>query len=335
MATKKEKLIFYLGMSISLIFVVYAAIKMDFGKAWEVILSANALWFIPIVGMTILSFYLRAMRWWYILEPSKRIPIIDIFSALCIGFMANMLLPMRAGELIRAYIISKKERIVLSSVFGTIVLERIFDLLAMIVILIIVIFFAAPENISPDVWASLKKGGMTVTAIFIVAITFMVTLVHNYSRVDSFLQRFYRMLPERLGQKIESIVISFRDGLGALEKGSHVFAIIFYNALVWLAIISTNFFFLPMFDINASLEITLVLSLFIIFGVMVPSSPGFVGPLHAGIVIALGLYGIDTDRALGIAIVIHMTIFVQMVAQGIFFLWYSGLSFASIRQTSE
>lgn len=335
MAKRKETVVFYIGIGISLILVAYAAVKMDFGRALEVVLSANAIWLLPIAIINLTTFYFRALRWWYILEPSKKIPVIDIYSALSIGFMANMVLPMRTGELVRAYVISKKEQVGLSNVLGTIVLERMFDLLATIMLLIIVVLFAAPANISPDVWVSLKKGGMAISIAFILAMTFVIMLVHNYDRVNFILKKFYALLPGGLGEKIESLVSSFRDGLRALEEGRHVFAIIFHNTLVWITIVLMYLLFLPMFNIGFSLEIAAVLTLFIVFGVMVPSTPGFVGPLHAGIVIALGLYGVGFDEALGIAIVIHIVTFILLVGQGIFFLWYSGLSFSIIRQTKE
>ncbi len=335
MAVKKETVVLYLGIGISLLFVAYAAVKMDFRKALEVILSANPLWLIPIAVINFVTFYLRALRWWYILAPTKKIPVIDILSALCIGFMANMILPMRTGELIRAYLISKKEQIGLSSVFGTVVLERVYDLLATIVLLIIVVFFASPANVSPEVWAFLKKGGITISAAFIVAMVFMVMLVHNYTKVNSILQVFYGFLPKGAAEKTESLVSAFRDGLRSLEEGRHIIAITLYTALLWIIIVLINSLFLPMFNLGFSLEMAVVLSLFIVFGVMVPSSPGFVGPLHAGIVIALGLYGVEFDEALGIAIVIHIVIFIMLVAQGFFFLWYSKLSFSKIRQTTE
>ncbi len=335
MAVKKQTVVLYLGIGISLVFVAYAAVKMDFNKAFEVILSADPLWLIPIVVLNFVTFYLRALRWWYILAPTRKIPVIDILSALCIGFMANMILPMRAGELIRAYLISQKERIDLSNVLGTVVLERVYDLLATIVLLIFVVFFANPTNVSPEIWASLKKGGVTIGVAFAVAITFMVMLVHNYTKVNSFMQVLYGMLPKGAAEKTEGLVSAFRDGLRSLEEGRHIIAITLYTAFLWIIIVLVNFLFLPMFNLTLSLEIAAVLSLFIIFGVMVPSSPGFVGPLHAGIVIALGLYGVDFDEALGIAIVIHIVIFIMLVAQGFFFLWYSGLSFSKIRQTAE
>jgi len=335
MAVKKETVFLYLGIGISLLFVAYAAVKMDFRRALEVILSANALWLIPIVLLTLFAFYLRALRWWYILASTKKIPVVDVLSALCIGFMANMLLPMRTGELIRTYLVSRKEQIGLSNVFGTVVLERVYDLLATIVLFIIVMFFASPANVSPEVWASLKKGGITLSAAFIIAVTFMVMLVHNYTKVNSILQVFYGVFPKGIAKKTESLVSAFRDGLRALEEGRHIIAITFYTASIWIVTIFTNLLFLPMFNLGFSPEIAVVLSLFIVFGVMVPSSPGFIGPLHAGIVIALGLYGVDFDEALGIAIVIHIVIFVQLVAQGFFFLWYSKLSFSKIRQTTQ
>ena len=246
MAVKKERVVLYLGIGISLVFVAYAAVKMDFRRALEVILSANPIYLIPIVLLTFLTFYLRALRWWYILASTKKIPVIDILSALCIGFMANMLLPMRTGEVIRAYIISKKERIALSNVFGTVVLERVFDLLATIVLFIIVMFFANPVNVSPEVWASLKEGGVTISAAFIIVMTFMVMLVHNYTKVNSFMQMFYGMLPKGAAEKIENLLSAFRDGLRALEEGRHLIAIVFYTALLWFTIVLTNLFFLPM-----------------------------------------------------------------------------------------
>ena len=335
MTVKKETLLFYSGIGVSLLFVAYAAFNMDFKKALVTILSTNPLWLIPIVVTNFFSFYLRALRWWYILAPTKKIPIIEILSALCIGFMANMLLPMRAGELIRAYVVSKKEQIGLSNVLGTIVLERVFDLLATIVLLIFVMFFAHPDNVSPGVWASLKKGGISISVAFAVAMLFMVMLVHNYTKVHSLLRLFYGLLPSGAAKKAESLVITFRGGLMALEEGSHIIAITFYTALIWIVIVLINLMFLPMLNLEVSLEVGAVLSLFIVFGVMVPSSPGFVGPLHAGIVIALGLYGIEFDEALGIAIVIHIVIFVMNVSQGVFFLWYSKLSFSQIRKTTQ
>lgn len=335
MAKKKEVMIYYVGIGISLIFVIYAAVKMDFAKALEVILSANAIWLLPLIAINFVTFYFRALRWRYILQPSKEIPVLDIYSALCIGFMANMILPMRAGELIRAYLISKKEKISLSNVFGTIVLERMLDLFATIVLLIIVIFVASPPNISTEVWVSLKKGGITISVIFILAAMFLVTLVHNYTKVNSFLYYSYRVFPTGIAKKIENLMSSFRDGLKTLEEGRHIFVITIYNFFVWVTIVIMNFAFLAMFNIDASLEMTFVLSLFIVFGVMVPSSPGFVGPLHAGIIIALGLYGIQFDEALGIAIVIQLVIFFLLVIPGLFFLWHSGLSLSKIRQTAD
>lgn len=335
MVKKKEAVIYYAGIGISLLFVIYAAVKMDFTKALEVILSANVIWLLPITVLNFVTFYFRALRWRYILQRSKEIPVLDIYSALCIGFMANMILPMRAGELIRAYLVSKKEKIKLSNVFGTIVLERMLDLFATIVLLVIVLFAASPPNISAEVWVSLKKGGVTITVLFVLAAIFLVTLVHNYTKVSSFMNYFFRFFSTGVSEKIENLLGSFRDGLKTLEEGKHIFAASIYNIFVWFTIIAMNFASLSMFNVDVSLEMTLVLSLFIVFGVMVPSSPGFVGPLHAGIIIALGLYGIQFDEALGIAIVIHLVIFFLLVIPGFFFLWYSGLSLSKIRQTAD
>ncbi|GMT42509.1 MAG: membrane protein [bacterium] len=330
MSLKKNSISFYIGMGVSLSFILYAVTKMDLQKALNVIWSVNPLWLIPIFAMQVLTFYFRALRWRCILEPLKRIKITSLMSALYIGVMGNMVFPMRIGEIMRAYLISKKERISVSGTFATIMLERCFDFLAMFVILILVLVFANPVSISGDIWRDLKFAGAFVVSGLIISFTIFYMMAGGDNILNRVLYWLLGLLPQKATDKLTGIFESFRNGFQALNKGGHVLAIFLYNAGVWVCITTVYCLFLPMFGMDWSLEISSVMTLFVIFGVMVPSSPGWIGPYHAAVIFALSLYGVDSGKALGMAVLIHLTGFTFTVIIGIICLYREKVSLREI-----
>lgn len=117
----------WLGIGISVLFLFLAFRKVNLHELKKALESANYIYLIPAILLTILSLWIRAFRWQYILQPVREIRVSSLFSATMIGFMANNLLPVRLGEFVRAYTIGEKERISKSSSLATIVVERIFD----------------------------------------------------------------------------------------------------------------------------------------------------------------------------------------------------------------
>jgi hypothetical protein len=326
---------FWTGIAVSLLFVAYAVANMDLRKAASVMLKVEPLWLLPIFVVNLIVFYFRALRWWYILEPTKRVTVLSLFSGHFIGGFANMILPMRIGELVRAYYIAKKARITTSSAIATIVVERGFDVLALLILTLLVMMFADPRSIPPDTWQDIKAGGSVMVVILLAAFTVMYFIAGEKSRISAGLSRLIRKLPDHAADRAAGMYESFRGGLGVLKKGGHLFAIMAFNATAWLFMIAFHFLFLPMFGLEYSLEMAAVLTLFIIFGVSVPSSPGYIGPFHAGVVLALGFYGVDADSALGMAVIIHLTSFVYVSMAGLFFLWREKLSFSEMRHSAD
>ena len=335
MHSKKGKLMFWAGLAVSLLFVGYAVAEMDLRKAFSVIATVDPKWFLPIAALHLLVFYFRALRWWYIVEPTKRVAVQSLFSALSIGFMGNMIFPMRIGEIIRAYVIARKEKIDVSSAVGTIVVERGFDMFGLLVILALVIVFANPVAIPADTWQDLRTGGIVLLTLLVGMFAVLFLMAGEGGTVNRLFLRLAGLAPDNIARKITELFDSFRSGLQALKKGHHVSAILFHNTMVWIGIFFFNYLFLPMFDLGWSLEMALVVSLFIVFGVAVPSSPGFIGPFHAGIVLALGFYGVDADSALGVAIVLHLTAFIYTVVMGLFFLWREKMSIGELKHSVE
>ncbi len=332
---KKVSYSFYIGMAISFVFVVYAVTQMDLQKALRAMLKVNPAWIVPFIAASFFSFYFRALRWWYIIEPTKKIPGKSLFSALAIGFMGNMIFPMRLGEFIRAYVIAKKERISASSAFATIVIERVFDVLATLVLLLIVMLIASPQQITPDTWEKLKGVGAVFAAIMILAFAAFYFLAAGDNALNRWVLKLINFLPENAAHKGAELFESFCRGLQVITKGGHIIATLGYTVVVWGTIVASYLFFLPMFGLPISVEMACVVTLFIIFGVAVPSSPGFVGPFHAAVVLALGFYGVDAGEALGMAIVLHLLIFTYTVLQGLIILWSEKMTLSEISHSAD
>ena len=133
----------FFSVLISTLFLILAFNRVNLYELKDTLETANYIYLIPAVLLTILSLWIRAVRWGYLLQPVKKININSLFSATAIGLMANNLLPARLGEFVRAYVIGKKELISKSASFATIVVERIFDGLTILLFFNVVAIFYA------------------------------------------------------------------------------------------------------------------------------------------------------------------------------------------------
>ena len=115
----------YLGIGISVIFVWMALNGLDLKGVWEVIKSANYIWLLPSVGVYFIGVWVRTWRWDYLLRPLKKIPVKNLFPVVVIGYMGNNVYPFRAGELLRSYVLYRREGVKISASLATVVIERV------------------------------------------------------------------------------------------------------------------------------------------------------------------------------------------------------------------
>ena len=131
---------FWLGIAVSAAFLLWALQGLDLKQVWEDLQHGNYLWLIPSVAVYFLAVLVRTWRWDYLLRPLKRIAIRRLFPVVVIGYMGNNIFPFRIGELLRAYVLKRNEDVSISSSLATIVVERIFDGLTMLLF----VFVALP-----------------------------------------------------------------------------------------------------------------------------------------------------------------------------------------------
>lgn len=321
---------FWIGIIISLVFLYLFLRKVEFHELWISLKGVNFLYIIPIIMLMPVMFLVRAERWRCLLIPVRNIGIPSLFSATVIGFAANNILPARIGEIVRAYVIGRKENISKSSALATIIVERFFD--GLMVILFILLIIAFPPFREVDIMERLKGAAFLLSGIFIGGVIAMIFLRYNTTVALKWARLIFSPLPHRFSEKLLGILNSFVEGLGIIGKGWHIFLIFIYSLIIWLLAVLVAYILLPAFSLKGlPIMAAIFIQVAIAFGVAVPSAPGYVGTFHFACAAGLGLLGVDSNTARSFAIVMWAVSIIPVTVLGLFFLWRDNLSLREIK----
>lgn len=332
---KKSSLTFYLGTAVSLAFLGWAVAKLDFARAFETIMRLNPLWLLPYLIVHLVSVWLRAARLRFITEPVAKASMRTLIASICIGFMGNMIFPLRIGELVRVYVVAKKERVSRSGVLATIVVERIFDIFATAVLVVAAVFFAAPQMVDATVWRNVEWVAAVFGAVSLGGGVMVFLVANEEGFAPRWLNQIIRTLPAAMAARMEGLLVSFRQGLQVMRNGKHFGLVILYTAALFFAAAVASYLTLPLFGISGGSELALVLCVFTLVGVTVPSAPGAIGTFHASVILALTLYGVDANKALGVAIFVHFFMFAFFIGTGGWYAWRDKMTLAELRHSAD
>lgn len=321
-------------MAVSLAFLGWAVAKLDFAQAFETIMRLNPLWLVPYLIVQLVSVWLRAVRLRFITEPVAKASMRTLIASICIGFMGNMIFPLRIGELVRVYVVAKKERVSRSGVLATIVVERIFDIFATAMLVVAAVFFATPQAVDAGVWRNVEQVAAVFGAVSLVAGVMVFLIASEEGFALRWMNRIIRALPAA-AEKVEGLLASFRQGLQVMRHERHFWLTVLYTAALFTAAIASSYLVLPLFGIPAGFELALTLCVFTLAGVAVPSAPGAVGTFHAGVIFALTLYGVDANKALGVAIFMHLFMFTFFLIAGGWYVWRDKMTLAELRHSAD
>ncbi|GAK60353.1 hypothetical protein U27_00244 [Candidatus Vecturithrix granuli] len=338
------KLKFWIGMLISIGCLYFVFRNIDIVKLLETLHSVNYLYLLFAMALQLSTIWLRAERWKYLLAPIKPLTFHHLVPATMIGFMANNLLPARAGEFIRAYVIGKKEHISKTSSFATIILERVCDMITMLGFLLLVVLFirfpqtsyagASASFLSPDL---LKKAG-GLSALIVLGILVVLVLLKEFpQKTTAIARRLLQPLPQSISHNALKLLESFRTGLQVLKTGRHLLFLIFWSLMIWGMAVVTGWVILHAFALNLSFMAAMLMTVTTSFSVAIPSSPGYIGPFHAAISAGVLFFVPDMDKSVvaGIAIVFHLVCIVPITLAGLYYLWKENLSFAEIQHVDK
>lgn len=332
MGLNGNKLRLILGCLIGAVFLYIAFRNVDFSQMAEAFGRANYWYLLVVMVVIFFSHYLRVLRWRVLLDPIKRVDIGSLFTSLIIGYMANVVTPAHLGEILRAYVLGKKRGVSASSALATIVVERILDIFALLAIMVLAILVYPFPG-----WV--KHAGYIMLAGTLALFLFLILLKTSYSRVRGPLDVLIRPLPAHVREKLWELLERFVAGIVPLRSRADYGIVVVLSILIWACYGLIFHLSLQAFDFYHLYQLPWLTSLILLvittIGVVVPSSPGYVGTYHYLCQISLALFGVPGGPALSFAAAVHAVSFIPVLIAGLILSYYEGLGFLKPTSTLQ
>jgi len=311
------------------------------GIAWsalgQALRTARPLPLLGLVLVTIGVYSVRAWRWGDLLAPLGRVGYADLFSATMVGFASGLLVP-RAGELLRPWLVSRRHPIPTSAGFATIIIERLVDLITVLVLFALYLFVlpTPAAQVEGPLTQLLKVGGAVTGAAAVAVLAFLLALHANATRVVGFVERLLARAPRWLAEPLGRILHAFSAGLAVLRApAAHLAKVGLQSLLVWLLIALGFHLNHIAFRIDLPFHATFLLIAFLVVGVAIPT-PGMVGGFHAFYLLALSeVYGIDRATAAAAGIAAHALTNLPVLVFGLALLGREGLSLGRVAEVTR
>ncbi len=312
---------------------------LDFAAVGRAIRAAHVGWLLGAVAANLVATPLfRSWRWGLFLKRAGRPSAFDLNSATSIGFAASTLLPARAGEIVRPVALARRAGLPVAPCLASIALERLIDLVVCVLLFVVYAVGWAPQNMggeAADRFALLRHIALVFGAGTLAGLAVLAFLAAKPERTDRFVKPLLGPLPEKIGARIEAILLSFLDGLGALGTAKDVAVVAASSVALWALIASQVWMTLLAFDVAVPYPVSFFVLAWAILGLAIPT-PGGVGGYHTAVAYALtAFYGISRDRAAAFALVSHALSFVPITLLGLVFLLAGGLSLKTLREEGE
>ena len=226
---------FWLGVMISIVFIWLALRGLHLEDFWDAVKQANYIWLLPGIGVYFIGVWVRAWRWHYLLGPIKKIPTATMFPITTIGYMGNNIYPARAGEVLRAVILKRREGVSVSASLATIIVERIFDGVVMLAFVFVNLPELARLTGASGFVGNIQQVALIGTGVFLgalVAFLLAAMFPHFTAKVGVWL--FSHLLPRRLHERIINLMTKFLGGLASLRSPFNVLMVFFTSVIIWL-----------------------------------------------------------------------------------------------------
>ncbi len=322
---------FWIGTGISLFFLYILFRKISINELLNAFAAMDYRYLPPAIAATFFGYYMRAVRWKYLLLPLKRTAMKNLFPSTIIGYMANNLLPARLGELIRAYVLGEKEQMEKSSVFATLVLDRLFDGFTVLVLLLLTLFLLKLPAGMAEAQKSLQYGGYITLAFYLLVILVLAVLKIYTTRAISMLGLVLKPLPERIGRKILPLASSFVEGIRLSSRPWDIAVLLSTSVVMWALSVWTVDLTLRAFNIALPVTAAMFILILLVFAVMVPASPGYVGTYHAACVYGLMAFNLPKEEALSVALTVHAINFFPVTLLGLYYVMKDRISLRDVK----
>ncbi|MDR3581459.1 MAG: lysylphosphatidylglycerol synthase transmembrane domain-containing protein [Oryzomonas sp.] len=326
---------FWLGIGISVFFMAMLFRKIDFHQLAAALRMVDYRYIALAVVFTFISYFLRAVRWRYLLISEKSISLAVLYPATIIGYMANNLLPARLGEFVRAYVLARREGLETPAVFASLVIDRLFDGFTVLVILLVTLFTLQLPGDMADAETALRAGGVVMFLLYCGVLIFLYLLKRQTMRTLNLVEWLLKPFPQRVAGRLIPLLGSFITGIRLSRRSGHLLAILGSSFLIWTFAVLPVDMTLRGFGIHLPITASMFILVLLVFAVMVPASPGFIGTYHYACYKGLSAFGIADATSVSIALIIHGTAFFPVIIAGFYHLWSGKLNLRNLSASKE
>jgi uncharacterized protein (TIRG00374 family) len=327
---------FWLGLIISGVLLYFALRGLELNLVWTTLEHAQYLWLIPGVAVYFVAVWVRAWRWHYLVRPVKNVPTREMFPIVAIGYMGNNIYPARAGELLRAVVLKRKDGVSISASLATIFVERIFDGVVMLGF----VFFNLPElaRLTSDSGfvgniqtLALWGAGIFLAALLIFLLAAM--FPRPVTRLGGAI--IERVLPTKWRENAHGLLDRFLEGLAALRSPQEALMVFFTSVIIWLLETTKYWLVMHAFPFQVSFFALMLMNGIVNLATTIPSAPGYIGTFDAPGIALLKAYGVSGELAAGYTLVLHAALWLPITLLGAYYFTREGLSWSKVSAESR
>ncbi len=306
------------GIAVSGVSLVLLLWNIEWDRFWGALEGANYWWLIPAVATVGVDVWIKVLKWEMLLLPAGKMSRVNLLYSMAVGYLVNSVLPGRLGELARTYMLARMERVSAVAVLSTVALDRILDVVGVSLLLAVVL----PTTDLPS-WVA--ESGLLVGAGGVTLLALCILLA--YPRWRSLFLRLLSRSPRFPGKVLlEKWAEALCLGMEGLKGAGPLLRVAAATAAIWLVTVLTAYFTQLAFHIQAPIWAAALVVAITNLGMVVPSSPGYVGVYHYLVVLALSAFAVERELALGFAVVFHLAWLLPVCLLGVFALWRRGLT---------
>jgi glycosyltransferase 2 family protein len=317
----------WIGFFISVVFLYIAFREQDFAQIGQALRGANYWFVVPALALYFTGVAIRTLRWHFVLRAMRRFTVSDLFPIVVIGYMANNVLPLRAGELVRSYVLASRTGLRKTSILATIAVERVFDGITMLLFILVASLFIG--------LTSQLQHLVAIAVILFGALVVVLVIISSPSARLVLTGRLLPLLPLRVRDRVQVMLESLFSGLAILRRRNDMIVVVLASIVAWLFEASMYFMIAVGFGLQVGIAAILLVTAVANLATLIPSSPGYVGPFEAGVLLALvGAIGVQREIALSYAIVVHAALYLPITLWGLFYWWRESLSWSQVRHVA-
>jgi uncharacterized protein (TIRG00374 family) len=299
--------------------------NVELGSFFVDLQRARIAWLVPMVALAAACLWVRALRWRVLLETLGPIGDAPVFYATCIGFMGNMVLPLRAGEAIKPIVVARGGEVGVAPALATVALERLCDMI-MLALFAVVTLLLVPGA------TALRESTPTVLGLVAIALGLVALVFRFAGAIERRLEGWTERLPPAVRRIVREGGSGFLRGVRGLGEPRTLILTLILSALVWLCAVGGFAAGALALEIDAPLlALGFATTVIVAVAVSVPSAPGFIGVFWAGSEIALDLFGIPKSMGFTYGVLNWLVQMVTICGLGMWSLSRLQLSFRDVR----